>query len=113
MRDELGAVGEVVADNELVRTALNGVTKQWVVFVEGIVARESLFKWDGFWDDFIQEETKRGYVHGSSSTSNEEDNVTLAAKGKNKSKKCYKGGNKHKGEGKKDEQSQVLCLSQV
>jgi hypothetical protein len=27
MRDELGAVGVVVADNELVRTALNGVTK--------------------------------------------------------------------------------------
>jgi hypothetical protein len=57
MRDELGAVGEVVADNELVRTTLNGVTKQWVVFVEGIVARENFPKWDRLWDDFIQEET--------------------------------------------------------
>jgi hypothetical protein len=27
MRDELGVIGEVVVDNELVRTALNGVTK--------------------------------------------------------------------------------------
>jgi hypothetical protein len=27
VRDELGVVGEVIADNELVRTALNGVTK--------------------------------------------------------------------------------------
>ena len=26
--DEIGVVGEVIADNELVRTALNGVTKQ-------------------------------------------------------------------------------------
>jgi hypothetical protein len=26
--DELGVVGEVVADSELVRTALNGMTKQ-------------------------------------------------------------------------------------
>jgi hypothetical protein len=39
VRDELGVVGEVIADNELVRTALNGVTKQWVVFVKDIVAR--------------------------------------------------------------------------
>jgi hypothetical protein len=56
MRDELGAVGEVVADSELVRTALNGVTKQWDVFVEGIEVRENLPKWDHLWDDFIQEE---------------------------------------------------------
>jgi hypothetical protein len=58
------------------------------------VARENLPKWDRLWDDFIQEETRRGYVHGSSSTGNEEENVTLAAKGKNKSKKGSKGGNK-------------------
>jgi hypothetical protein len=57
MRDYLGVVGEVVVDNELVRTALNEVTKQWVVFVEGIVARQNLPKWDRLWDDFIQEET--------------------------------------------------------
>ena len=41
-------------------------------------------------------------MHGSSSTGNEENNVALAAKGKNKSKKGSKGGNKQKGEGKKD-----------
>jgi hypothetical protein len=110
MRDELGVVGEVVADNELVRTSLNGVTKQWAVFVEGIVARENLPKWDRLWDDFIQEETQRGYVHGSSSTGNEEENVALAAKGKNKSKKGSKGGNKQKGEGKKD-MSKVKCFA--
>ena len=38
VRDELGAVGEVVASSELERTALNGVTKPWVVFVEVVVA---------------------------------------------------------------------------
>jgi hypothetical protein len=60
--DELGVVGEVVVVSELVRTAFNQVTKQWVVFVEGIVARENLPKWDRLWDDFIQEETQKGYV---------------------------------------------------
>jgi len=39
VRDELGVIGEVIADNELVRNVLNGVTKQWDIFVEGIVAR--------------------------------------------------------------------------
>jgi hypothetical protein len=42
VRDELGVVGEAIVDNELVRATLNGVSKQCVVFVEGIVARENL-----------------------------------------------------------------------
>ena len=53
VRDELGAIREVVADNELVRTSLSGVTKQWDVFVEGVVARSNLLKWDRIWDDLI------------------------------------------------------------
>jgi hypothetical protein len=98
---EIGAVGEVVADNELVRTTLNGVTKQWTVFVEGIVARENLPMWDRPWDDFIHKETQRGYVFRSSSTGNEEENVALVDKEKSRSKKGSNGGNKKKGEGKK------------
>jgi hypothetical protein len=74
MRNELGAVGEAIVDSELVRTALNGVSKQWVVFVEGIVAREKLPNWERLWDEFVQEETRRGYVHGSSSTGHDEEN---------------------------------------
>ena len=53
--DELGAAEETVGDHELVRTALNGMTKPWEVFVEGIVAWENFSKWDRLWDNFIQE----------------------------------------------------------
>jgi hypothetical protein len=42
VRNELGVVGEAIVDSDLVRTTLNGISKQWVVFVEGIVAREKL-----------------------------------------------------------------------
>jgi hypothetical protein len=49
-----------------VRTTLNGFSKQWVVFVEDSVAREKLPNWERLWDDFVQEETRRGYVHGIS-----------------------------------------------
>jgi hypothetical protein len=52
-RDELGYVGEAIADIDLVRTTLNGVSKQWVVFVEGIVAREKLPSWECLWDEFV------------------------------------------------------------
>jgi hypothetical protein len=109
VRDELGVVGEAILDSELVRTALNGVSKQWVVFVEGIVAREKLPNSELLWDDFVQEETRRGYVHGSSSTGHEEKNVALAANNKKKFRKGPKGGNKPKGDGKKD-MSKVRCF---
>jgi hypothetical protein len=102
VRDEHGFVGEAIVDNELVRKTLNGVTKQWAIFVEGIVSRENLPKWERLWDDFVQEETQRGYVHGISSTSNDEENVALVSNNKNKFKKGPNRGNKMKSEGKKD-----------
>jgi hypothetical protein len=88
---------------------LNGVSKQWAVFVEGIVARDKLPGWECLWDDFVQEETRRGYVHGSSSTGHEEENVALATTSKKKFKRGPKGGHKPKGEGKKD-MSKVKCF---
>ena len=62
VRDELASIGEVVDDSELVRTTLNGMAKPWAVFVEAIVARENMPSWDRLWDDFVQEETRRGFV---------------------------------------------------
>jgi hypothetical protein len=110
VRDELGVVGEAIVDSELVRKTLNGVSKQWVVFVEGIVARDNLTKWEHLWDDFVQEETWRGYVHGSSSTGHDEENLALVSNNNKKFKKVPKGGNKPKGEGKKD-MRKVKCFS--
>jgi hypothetical protein len=65
------------------------------------VAREKLPNWEHLWDEFIQEEIQRGYVHGNSSTGHDEENVALASNSKKKFKKGPKGGNKPKGEGKK------------
>jgi hypothetical protein len=58
IRDELAVVGEVVDETELVRTALNGFTKQWEVFFCGVVTREKLPDWERLWDDFTQEEMR-------------------------------------------------------
>ena len=62
VRDELAAVGEVVSGSEQVRTAVNAVAKAWTVFVEAIVTKENLPSWDKLWNDFVQEETRRGLV---------------------------------------------------
>jgi hypothetical protein len=58
IRDELGAVGEVIVPNSLVRQALHSFTKQWAPFIQGIVAREALPTWERMWDDFAQEEIR-------------------------------------------------------
>jgi hypothetical protein len=58
IRDELGAVGEVVEPNSLVRQALHSFTKPWAPFIQGIVAREALPTWERMWDDFAQEEIR-------------------------------------------------------
>jgi hypothetical protein len=110
VRDELGAVGEAIVDSELVRTTLNGVSQQGIVFVEGIVVREKIPNWEHLWYDFVQEETQRGYVHGISSMSHEEENVALATTSKKKFKRGPNGGNNPKGEGKKD-MSKVKCFA--
>jgi hypothetical protein len=41
VRDELGAVGEAIADSDLVRTTLNGVSKQWVVLWRALLLGRS------------------------------------------------------------------------
>jgi hypothetical protein len=58
IRDELGAVGEVIVPNSLVRQDLHSFTKPWASFIQGIVAREALPTWERMWDDFVQEEIR-------------------------------------------------------
>jgi hypothetical protein len=58
IRDELGAVGEVIVPNSLVRQALHSFTKPWGPFIQGIVARDNLPTWERMWDDFAQEEIR-------------------------------------------------------
>ena len=69
VRDELAAIGVVINAPELVQTDLNGVTTPWVVFVQGLVAKENLPSWDRVCDEFFQKETRRGFLQCSGSTS--------------------------------------------
>jgi hypothetical protein len=58
IRDDLGAVREVVDPNSMARTTMNRFTKPWATFVRDIVSREVMPTWERMWDDFVQEETR-------------------------------------------------------
>jgi hypothetical protein len=73
-------VGKAMDKIELVKTSLNGFTKQWEVFVRGVVAREKLPDWERLWDDFTQEELRLDATQANQPKSEEEENVALHAK---------------------------------
>jgi hypothetical protein len=100
--DELAVVGEIVDETELVRTALNGFTKQWDVFVKGVVAQEKLPNWERLWDDFTREELRVGTSQASQPKSEDEENLALAGKEKFRGKKGPSGGQTSKRQKKKD-----------
>ena len=81
VHDEHGAIGEVIQSAELVNTTLNGVVKPWAVFVESVVACEHIPSWDRLWDDFVQEETRRGYVQGNTSHNKDDEENVVSSKG--------------------------------
>eukprot|EP00253_Pinus_taeda_P030320 PITA_30320 len=114
VRDELAVVGETIAHTELVRISLNGLPKTWENFVDGIVARENLPDWERLWDDCIQNEIIKNHI-GAAKQVEEDDNVTLLARGKKgrAKKQASNSGGKRKGKGKKQNKekdySKVKC----
>ena len=88
-RDELAVVGSTLQGSELVRLALNFVSEELQVFVQSILGRATLLKWDEMWSTLKQEKLRRDLVkckldgsRGSGLKPKEEDeNVALASKG--------------------------------
>ena len=78
VRDELDAIGEAMDDSELVRMTLKGFTKEWTLFIEGIVAHEKLPDWSRLWDDFVQEELWDEELNRDR-YKNDDENVVLAS----------------------------------
>jgi len=95
IRDEKAAVGEIVDPDILVRTALNGFSKPWGSFVQGIVAQELMPSWERLRDNFVQEEQRCS--SGSSRQqciSEGDEDISLWTKGKKKFDKGARKGSK-------------------
>ena len=84
VRDDLTAIGEVVAPTKLVRLALARLPKSLEVFGDTVTSKENLPNWDKFWDDCVQHEIQKT-CSGGVKIADEED-VALTTRGKNKGK---------------------------
>ena len=54
----LSAIGDTLDEDELVMTALNGLTIPWDTFMHTLCARKENMKSDIVWEDCIQEEAR-------------------------------------------------------
>ena len=57
-KKQLEAIGDKLDEDELVMTALNGLTRPWESFIQMMCARKESMKFDVVWEDCIQEETR-------------------------------------------------------
>jgi hypothetical protein len=57
-KEQLEVIGDTIDEDELIMTALNGLTRPWDAFIQTICARTEKLKFDSLWEECIQEETK-------------------------------------------------------
>ena len=58
IKEKLSAIGDTLDEDELVMTALNGLTRPWDSFIQTLCARKESMKFDIVWEDCIQEEAR-------------------------------------------------------
>lgn len=88
-------IGEAILDVELVNITLNGFIKAWKPFIMGTCAHEQILKWEGFWNECIQEETRKEFRTDKQGKGEADENLALFSKMKKTNKKAFikKGGN--------------------
>ena len=55
-KEKLSAIADTLNEDELVMTALNGITRPWDSFINTLCARKESMKFGIVWEDCIQEE---------------------------------------------------------
>ena len=58
IKEQLEAIGDKLDEDEMVMTALNGLTRPWESFIQMMCARKESMKFDVVWEDCTQEETR-------------------------------------------------------
>jgi hypothetical protein len=87
IRDQLGAIGEIISDRELVMLTLNGLPSHWEPFIQSISGRSKFPKFGRLWADWTQEETRLA-VRGAHSSHHDESHALAshARKGRGRGK---------------------------
>jgi hypothetical protein len=85
-KEQLEAIGDTIDEDELIMTALNGLTRPWDAFIQTICARTEKLKFDSLWEECIQEETR---VANCEALLARDDDQALATHTKGGRKKPY------------------------
>jgi hypothetical protein len=85
-KEQLEAIGDTIDEDELIMTALNGLTRPWDAFIQTICARKEKLKFDSLWEEYIQEETR---VANWEALLGKDDDQALATHTKGGRKKPY------------------------
>ena len=54
-KEQLETIGDMVEEEEVVMTTLNGLPREWDSFIRGICARRKLTKFNNLWEECVQE----------------------------------------------------------
>ena len=109
-RDELGSVGVMVAEEDLMSLALLGLSKRWHSYKDLVNGRDNLIDWEWLWSDLVQEEIRWNTRDGSSSNHDDEENCALAGKvKKGKGQSSHSKSDSILG-GKKKDMSKIKCF---
>jgi hypothetical protein len=57
-KEQLEAPGDTLDEDELIMTALNGLTRPWDAFIQTICARKEELHFDSLWEECLQEEAR-------------------------------------------------------
>lgn len=80
--DELGQVGFIVAEDDLVNLTLPGLPKSWHNYQDLVNERENLPNWELLQSNLVQKEIKQNIRDTTSSKCDDEDHCALSRKAK-------------------------------
>jgi hypothetical protein len=85
-KEQLEAIGDTIDEDELIMTALNGLSRPWDAFIQTICARKEKLKFDMLWEECIQEESR---VANREALLSRDEDQALATHTKGRRKKSY------------------------
>ena len=97
-REQLSAIGDTLDKDELVMTALNGLSRPWDSFIQTLCARKESMNFDWVWEDCIQEEARVANIEDLF----REDDQALATHAKERKQSNFEKSNQKPSKKKKD-----------
>lgn len=80
VRNNLGCVGVIVPEHDLVSFSLLGLHKSWYGLQDTVSNRELFPSWERLWTDCVQEDIQRGTRDGRSMKTKDEEKFSLVGK---------------------------------